>query len=780
MLLLATPAGAARPLLDSHQWDSYFALYARDANVPWKHPAVRLDTFSGAPVDFAAYAADPADVIVAGGNAKPRPLDVSHRVPLARWKFTPPPGYQFEVNNVELPLTDREGFYVIEARRGDATQQVWVNLSRVALLTKESPGGTFVYATDLRTGRALHAMSIAYLVGSALVPGKTDEQGISRLPAGTRARFALAQSGKSWAFVSFLPQSPVPASLVGVRVERGVVRAGDRVRAIGFARKRVGPTFQPATGEAKVSLLVRGRAIATALSKLDSAGAFSAEMSVPADASTGEAVVLATSGPATGGATVRIEGGGNLTLAIVAPCTTSCPAENAFPITVSAHRANVAVAGADVHVKIARTPHILPPGEPEETVHWGTTTVFNQTVRTDGAGNAKVTIPANTDGLASTYGIAASTSSTIAQSQISAPTAKMALAVSPLKAGIDVGEAAAIDVRAFDALDGNPLPNITVDVKLTHGVTVQEQRVKLDAQGRGRATFHNVALGTNFATADADFDGRHAFDAASVTVAPSALGATTTTGSSDIALVPDKARYKPGEKLTFSAVLAGATGDAILTIEGARPYEAHTVATHDGRATASFTVPASFGDCYLGAAFVKDGALAYSTFKIAIDGPGHPRLTVLSADKTAYAPGEVAKITVHDGDFKGASTIAVRVADGRSARSASFDDAPGLLAVAGTTSQDIASIDPTWHAYVAPAKSTAGDIFAFDRPRASAAPESALAVAAPRNFVWKIERVERETIDVTLPKEKGRFVLSLLKLTDDGDVGAATIPIVVQ
>ena len=777
---MGAPAGAARPLLDSHQWDSYFALYARDANVPWKHPAVRLDTFSGAQVDFAAYAADPADVLVAGAYAKPRPLDVSHKVPVVRWKFTPPPGYQFEANDVELPLNDREGFYVIEARRGDASQQVWVNLSRIALFTKESPGGTFVYATDLRSGKALRAMSISYLVGTTLVPAKTDEQGISRLPTGARARFALAQLGKSWAFVSFLPQSPVPASLVGVRVERGVVRAGDHLRVIGFARKRVGPTFRPGTGEAKVSLLVRGRAIATALAKLDTAGAFTAEVTVPPEAQTGEAVVLATSGAATGGATVRIEGGGDLALAIQSSCTTACPADVAFPIVVSARRAGAGVGEANVHVKIVRTPHILPPGEPEETIHWGTTTVFDQTVRTEASGLARVTIPMNTDGLASTYGISASTSSTIAQTQLAAPTAKFALAVAPLKETIDLGEVAAIDVRAFEALDGNPMPNITVDVKLTHGVTVQEEHVKLDAQGRGRATFHDVALGTNFATADADVDGKHAFDAASVTVSPSALGARVANRNADIAIVPDKVRYRPGDKVIVSAVLAGASGDAILTMEGARPYEVHTVSVRDGRAIGTFTVPESFGDCYLGAAFVKDGALSYGTLKMAIDGPGHPRLTTLSADKPAYTAGENAKITLHDGESKGTSTIAVRVADGRSARSASFDDAPGLLAVAGTTSQNIASDDPAWHAYVAPAKSTAGDIFAFDRPRAAANIESALAVAAPRNYVWKIERSALETIDVALPKEKGRFVLSILKLTDDGDVGAATIPIVVQ
>ena len=58
------PAGAARPLPDSGKWDRTFALYARDVAQPWKRVTVRLDTYSGAPVDFAAYEVDPADVLV--------------------------------------------------------------------------------------------------------------------------------------------------------------------------------------------------------------------------------------------------------------------------------------------------------------------------------------------------------------------------------------------------------------------------------------------------------------------------------------------------------------------------------------------------------------------------------------------------------------------------------------------------------------------------------------------------------------------------------------------
>ena len=66
------PAGAARPLLDSGKWDNYFALFARDQSVPWKPITLRLDTYRGAAVDFAASAVTPPAVLVAGANARPR------------------------------------------------------------------------------------------------------------------------------------------------------------------------------------------------------------------------------------------------------------------------------------------------------------------------------------------------------------------------------------------------------------------------------------------------------------------------------------------------------------------------------------------------------------------------------------------------------------------------------------------------------------------------------------------------------------------------------------
>jgi len=60
---------------------------------------------------------------------------------------------------VEVPLLNREGFFVIEARRGTAVQQVWINLSRIGLLTKRIAGRFIVYGRRLgQPARALRGM----------------------------------------------------------------------------------------------------------------------------------------------------------------------------------------------------------------------------------------------------------------------------------------------------------------------------------------------------------------------------------------------------------------------------------------------------------------------------------------------------------------------------------------------------------------------------------------------------------------------------------------------
>jgi hypothetical protein len=776
--LALSPAFAARPLPDSGKWDRTFALYARDVAVPWKRIAVRLDTYSGAPVDFAAYEVDPADVLVAG-TARARAVDTSHRTPVARWRFTPPLGQRYTPNDVEVPLQNREGFFVIEARRGDAVQQAWLDLTRVGLLTKESAGGVVLYGADLGSGKALANMRITYLVGTSFAYGKTDAHGVARWTGAQRPRFALAEWGRSKTFVSLLPQAPVPSALIGVRAERANVRAGEHVRVVGFARKRAGTAYRPASGEVRVSVVARGRTLASGEAKLDPAGAFSSDLALPADAPAGDAAVLAALGGASGGAAIHVDGVGDVVLTVAAECASACAADAAVPVTIAAKaRADGALApGREVRVRVVRAPHVLAPGGADDGSAWGTAQIADVRVRTDDTGVARYTIPAPTDGLPSTYGIVATSGASTASSRVVAPSARVALAVTPQQRDLDLGEPAAIDVLGFDAADGRPASGLAVRLRLVHGPTEQAQQLTLDADGRARAVFRNVVPGTSLAFAQADVDGKSAVDVNAITVAPQALLGGRARRSVEAQIATDKPRYRVGERARVDASLSGAAGDAFFDFEGARPMGEQTVAAGGGRASASFTVPETVGDAAVGVAFVRDGALEFATQRLAVDGPGHARDTRLAADKASYAPGGVAHVTIADGNATAGATLAIRLADARPSSGASFEDATAVLAGSGTTTQNPTSSDPAWHASVVPTRSTALDLAANERSAPSA---ETLGATSERALVWRIARAAKEGFDVTLPQTPGRYVVSVLKVSDDGDVGAATLALEVR
>ena len=262
-----------------------------------------------------------------------------------------------------------------------------------------------------------------------------------------------------------------------------------------------------------------------------------------------------------------------------------------------------------------------------------------------------------------------------------------------------------------------------------------------------------------------------------MTVAPQALLGDRGRRSAEVQIATDKPRYRVGEKVRVAASLAGATGDAFVDFEGARAMGEQTLPANGGRANAVFTVPETVGDAALGVAFVRDGALEFATQRVAIDGPGHARATTLAADKPAYAPGSVAHVTIADGNSQAGATLAIRLADARASSGASFEDAAAVLAGTGTTTQNPASSDPAWHASVLPTRSTALDMSANER---SAPPAETLGAPTERALLWRIDRTDREGFDLVLPQAPGRYVVSVLKVSDDGDVGAATLAIEVR
>jgi len=769
---VASSAFAARPLLDQHQWDSYFGLYARDYSVPWKKTTVRLDTYSGAPVDFAAYNVDPADIIVAGQNRAPRALDTARRRPVARWRFSPPPGYRFESNDVAVPLGSQEGFYVVVARRGDAEQQVWLNRTHVGLVVRQSAGGLVLWAVDLRRGRPLGGIAVDFLVGLRLVRYRTGPDGLIAWHGSVLPTFALAQSGPGRAFVSILPQPPAPRAVVGVRLDSAAARAGSRFRFVGFARARRSGTYRRATGSVRVSLLGRGKTLGTVALPLDAAGSFAGELAVPSGLDAGEYAVLASARGTTGGTSLHVDAASDIALTIAPSCP--CDPDRDVPLGIVARRGDAAAAATPLHVQIVRSPHVAPPGAVDAGTSWGATVVYDRTLTTSESGRADVLLPSPSDGLDSTYGVRVTARGATATSRIVVPNASLALALLPLAPSVDTGEPVAFELRGFDPTAGTPIPNVAVRVQLSHGASAQAQTVSLDARGRAKVVFRRGTLGSNLALAFATVDGRRALDAASVLVEPSALAGRSLSADAGVSVSTDRPAYVPGDRIGARAEAPGAAGDALLALTAAATAPAVLAPVGHGTATATLKLGDPKGAAVVEAAFVRDGAIALGSTSVRIDGPGRALATSLALDRTAYAPGDTLHATLREGAGRGGATVAVRIADGPESGPAYFEDASAILAPGETSTQVSASDDPQWHAYVAPARSKASDIFAAERPRKVGSDLPSVGVAAPRTLYWQVARAGPGPLDVPVPGYAGHFVVSVLRMADDGDVGAAS------
>jgi len=629
-----------------------------------------------------------------------------------------------------------------------------------------------LYAADLGTGRALPKMRVQFLTGARLETRFTDAHGLVRwTPAsGPRPVFALAQWGASYAFVSPLPQAPLPGTIVALRTDSAVVHAGDAVRVAGFVRTRRGTSLRAASGSAQIALRDGPALIAQTNVALDAAGAFATSFAIPNGARAGDYAILASADGGVGGATVHVDGNAaGLALAVAAQCTGPCPPDADVPLRVRATRGGVAVANVPVRVTIVRSPHV----GGDETTAWGVTPWLDAMVTTGVDGRADIAIPHPTDGLASTYGVRLVSDAATADTRVIVPTARFALHVLPDRDRIALGTSAGFSIAATDVASGRPVPAARVTVELRHGSDVARQQLDLDAAGRAHGSFANASLGASLIVASATVDGATAADAAQVEVASQA-DASTDDSSAGVRIATDRALYRAGDTVRASATDAGAVGDVLLGLEDALGAEFAVVPSANGAAGATFRVADAPGAVRAGAAFVRDGALEWNVAPVALDAPGRSIAGAFGDVSAPMHPGAIVAVPMPGG----AGTVIVRVSRGAPSGGAAFESAPGMLDVDVTSTVSSAPADATWHPWV-DASGQHAPLLGFAR-RSQPSPEALLAQSDSRAVSWKVGRATAAGFDLTLPSEAGRYVLSVLRIDDDGRVTAATSNIEVR
>jgi hypothetical protein len=773
---VASPVFGARPIVDPHKLDASFAMFASDSSVPWRATAVRLDTYSSAPVDFAVYRVDPEDVLTAGSNARPRAVDTRRLAAIARWQFTPPGGYQYQSNAVDVPLGDRQGFFIVEARRANVGEQVWINRTRVGLLSMQTPADITLYGADLGTGRALARMRVQLLLGDRFVARATDVHGILRWTAGTRPLFALAQWGDSYAFVSFLPQAPLPSAIVGVRVGSAIAHPGDTVTVAGFARTRVGGALRVSRGSVSISIRAGATSVAQTSARLDASGAFTANLAIPPDAAAGDYAVLAQAGAGIGGASLHVDANANgLALSVAAQCEGACDPAADVPVVVRATREAHPAAGVAVHASVVRSPHDA--DVRSGAIPWGISRWLDVSTVTGVDGTAVVTIPHPTDGLASTYGIRADSGGATADTRVVVPTARIALQLAVDRDQATLGSPVNFNLSATDVASGRPVANLRVRVQLVHGSSITEQSIALDAGGRARGTFAAPSLGTSLVLADATAGGATASDAAQVEVVAQAPASSGDDSNPSVGIATDRARYRAGDTADVSATDRGAVGDALLSFESALGVENTVIGANEGTATASFAVTNAPGQIRVGGAFVRDGSLEWNAIALAVDAPGRPIDAPMAMLQSEYAPGQAARFQL-DEAHPVFGTLVVRLSRGAPSGGAVFDSLPDLLAIGVAATQSSAPSDPTWHAW---ADSTGGCVAIQGFTRRTTPPaDVSLAQSDSAAVYWNVSRNGGGPIVVPMPDVRGRYVLSILKMDDDGRVMASSSNVVVR
>ncbi len=246
-----------------------------------------------------------------------------------------------------------------------------------------------------------------------------------------------------------------------------------------------------------------------------------------------------------------------------------------------------------------------------------------------------------------------------------------------------------------------------------------------------------------------------------------------------VAVSLDRAQYRPGQRIRVRVDAPGARGDALISLTGVRTYGAQRVPLSNGHAQTTLTVGDPQGDVRVDVACVRGDSIGLGSAPVDLAAPGHVVETAVALDRKTYAPGDTAQATLHAAAAAPA-TLAIRIADASQSGGAYFGDAGAVLASGATLEQTPSSADPQWHAYVVPAGSKASDIFAADRARKVAADVPSIGGAVAHTVYWRVEPGNGSLLDVPVPLQPGRYVLSILRIAQDGDVGASSASFFVQ
>jgi uncharacterized protein YfaS (alpha-2-macroglobulin family) len=626
-------------------------------------------------------------------------------------------------------VTEPDGLYVVVAQDGAGQYgAVWINFSRYAILLRQDDQRVVVAGEDMTTGDATSQFSITFynLLNGVHAKASGSFSGAAEFAAKYPSGFdfAVAETEGETVIVPMgAPETNGDIRIVGdlsqqlkifVTTDRLAYRKGDTVRFGGAVRVSNDQTYALGSGlKLDIWAPAIGSTVATAAVAAD--GTFSGSFVIPAAVFNGDGADAAVAFLAVAHGTVPsnlILQGGSVTVVALATHspTTSVTVALDRQSYVASDRIVASVTGpasATVNVTIYGSQHVVQPSEIDSfvgTSSWGDVVQQPIPLKLDTSGHGTYGFAANLAKravdmdltLAATYGSGAAQAVGARTATVYQATAEVFL----LPARLEYREGDPVMVPfVVEARDGSRVSNASMSYQLestdysgSTAVTtvVASGTVNADANGLGvvRTSMNTHISPVTLVVKGKDTAGNVFQDTAGLGIDAVRFGAFSSDTNARLDMLSDKIAYAAGDsaQLTIGSPTAES---ALLSLERGRIHLYRTVqlAKGDNPITVPVTPDLAPGfDVVI--SYFHAGEYTTQAFPIHVKNSGRLLTVKLTPDRTSYAKGDTAHVTVSVTDATGAPVVANALGDAYDLRMSAFktvdkDSIAGAFLTAG-------------------------------------------------------------------------------------------------
>ncbi len=608
------------------------------------------------------------------------------------------------IENVQLPQLG-EGFYFIRVSSGKQRAATYLNITRIAMITKSSGRDSLCYVTDLLTGKPVNGADVfAVEDGQLRKNAATDTQGLANLTAKSLQNrpLLLAKRGESFALVGFYGGDPQQGPYkIYAYTDRPVYRPGDEISFKGIVRKVDGSTYTlPTNTSATVELRNGdGDTVETLNLPVSVHGSYHGSFTTSAEAEPGDWWIKTQIRAQVNGQAVTQESEQYVSVVAYRKPEYSITVKGTEPYFILGKKASARVKaeyyfggpviGAKVEATIYRSP--IWSFEGDDSEDWGQEGFvggeFSEevTATTDANGEAVIAFDTRAEGDPDQYPtdfrytIVASVADEgdkrfDGQGDVTVVRGAIALSVESQRYVVEVGEPFDVLIEATTH-ENKPVAQRSMEVVFGREewtrhtsifIPLEPRKVVSDQAGKADLSFSAKKAGSYKIVVRAD-DGEGNVVNSATTLWVDGSGASWEPDQGTFRMTPDRKKYESGDRAKVLLQTSKPGGSALVTVEADQVMWQQVVELTGNSTTIELPIDLNFApNAFVTAAYIKDKLYMTDSKQIQVNRPDRMLQVLVTPGKPAYSPGDLVELAVETKDDTGApapAEVSVGVVD---------------------------------------------------------------------------------------------------------------------